>query len=90
MKDVGSKPFVTNGTIVTFDISVRLRLPRLDIAERYVVFAGPLNELAADIFVTITKRIIVGFPRRAIAWSRLRMTRAAGNENSTSMPNLRD
>ena len=54
MKDVGSEPFVTNGAIVTFDIGVLLRLPWLDVAERYVVLAGPLNELATDIFRAIT------------------------------------
>ena len=53
VKDVGSEPFVTNSAIVTFDIGVLSRLTRLGVAKRYVVLAGPLNELATDIFRAI-------------------------------------
>ena len=43
-----------DSSVVPLDIGVLLRLPRLDVAERYVVLAGPLNELATDIFRAIT------------------------------------
>ena len=38
-------------------------------------------------FGPLSTRIIAGFPRHTITWFRLRMTRAAGSEKSTSMAN---
>ena len=46
VKDVSSQPFIADSSVVPLDIGVLLRLPRLDVAERYVVLAGPFNEFA--------------------------------------------
>ena len=85
MKDVGSKPFVTNGSVIPLDICVLLRFSRLNITERYVMLTGPLNELSTDVFGAVIHAYHRGFPRHAITWSRLRVTRAADSEKSTSM-----
>ena len=50
MKDVCSKPFLTDGSLVSFDIGVLLGFSQLDVAWRYVVFTGPLDERATHIF----------------------------------------
>ena len=59
---MGSESFVTDSSVVSLDICVLLRLSRLDVAERYVVLAGPLDELATDIFRAVVYAYHCRFP----------------------------
>lgn len=48
--DVLIEPFVANSSIVAFNLSILLRLARLDVLDRDVAFFRPFQELAADVF----------------------------------------
>jgi len=51
--DVLVEPFMPNSPIVTFDVSILLRLARLDMLDRDVAFLRPFQELATDVFQPI-------------------------------------
>lgn len=43
--DILIEPFMPNGTIIAFDISILLRLARLDMLDRDVAALGPFQKL---------------------------------------------
>ncbi|MNT58135.1 hypothetical protein D3C72_1955530 [compost metagenome] len=77
---------MSDGPVIASDISILLRLARLNVAQGDASFLGPLHQLAADVFRPLSTRIAIGLPRHSMIWFRLRMTRSAGSEKSTSMP----
>ena len=48
--DVLIEPFMPNSSIVAFDVSILLRLARLDMLDRDVTFFRPFRELTTDVF----------------------------------------
>ena len=48
--DILIEPFMPNGSIIAFDISILLRLARLDMLDRDVAALGPFQKLATDVF----------------------------------------
>ena len=51
--DVLVKPFMPDGSVVTLDLSVLLRLARLDMLDLDVALLSPFQELVADVFRAI-------------------------------------
>jgi len=48
-KQVVGQPVITHGTVVAFDVSVLLRLPRLYEVDAYAAFGGPGQGHCADV-----------------------------------------
>jgi hypothetical protein len=47
------QPLVSRGSVVTFDVRVLLRLPRLDVVELDVVLSSPSRQCNTDVFRAI-------------------------------------
>jgi len=54
--DVLFEPFMPNSSIVAFDVSILLRLARLDMLDGDVTFFRPFQELATDVFGAVACR----------------------------------
>ena len=48
--DILIEPFMPNGSSIAFDISILLRLARLDMLDRDVAALGPFQKLVTDVF----------------------------------------
>ena len=84
-QQVLAESVMANGAVVTLRVGVVLGLAGLDMLQ--------LDRLSAQALSTspiysgpLSQRIINGVPRHSMICSRLRMTRSAGSEKSTSIP----
>ena len=95
------EPFMPDGAVVALDVGVLLGLTGLDVLDGNTVFRGPDQQLATDVFRAVVDPngawLAAPFDvdeDQKTVWetvfptilSRLRMTRSAGREKSTSMP----
>ena len=99
-KYVLPQPFSANRAIVALDIGTLLRLSGLDIFKPDAPFLSPRHPLPGRALHSnvpkgsfpltysgpLSTRMILGLPRHSMIWSKLRTTRSAGSEKSTSMP----
>jgi hypothetical protein len=72
--------------VVALDIGVLLRLTGLDVLDGDALFLGPFSSLPLMYSGPLSTLMVPGLPRHSMILSRLRMTRSAGSEKSTSMP----
>jgi hypothetical protein len=64
--DILIQPFMPDDSVVAFDIGILLRLSRLDILDADAAPLGPGEQLATDIFRTVSTRILPGWPRHSM------------------------
>src|ERR1700712_5314552 len=79
------QPFVANGPIEALDVGILLGFAGLDEVDPDASLLRPSQQRTADVFGPLSQRIAAGCPRHSMTWSRLRITRSAGREKSTSM-----
>ena len=53
LEQVLIQPFMANCSVVTLDIGILLRFPRLDIQQPYTLLLGPCLQLITDVFRAI-------------------------------------
>ena len=84
--DILVKSFVPDRSVVTLDICVLLGLAELDSCILISRFEAHASSLPLIYSGPLSTRMVSGLPRHSVIWFKLRITRAAASEKSTSMP----
>ena len=85
-KKVVSQPVVADRPVVTLDVSVLLRLARLNEINANARLAAHASVTALMYSGPLSQRIASGLPRHSMIRSSDLMTRSDGSEKSTSIP----
>lgn len=88
LDDVLVEPFMPDDAVIALDIGVLLELSGLDVLDGDApFFLAQISSLPLMYSGPLSTRMVPGLPRQSMIRSRLRITRLAGKEKSTSIPN---